>query len=384
MRLLLKIKFTLLALILISFSFQSHGQGFDSTQIGKKYPFLFPILGKKAYAKGYKLPLPHGIMVSTLFNKQGLILDDMELAFTGEGEEPNFSTLQPIADLIIFGPSDGRINTLNFRFDTWLLPFFSIGGYYGRIWGEQTIRLTSPVVIESDTDIVGQYYGFNLLGVAPLGPINIAADYSWSWTTNERLDKPVLVKVSGLRLIYRIPSKNPERFVAIWGGAQFQKLDSKTSGQIGLGEALGLDGAALDELDSRLDNLNQGVSDAQQQVDNLEMAWTDYTSSPAWDDLGRVEQARQQATYDVVYGVANTIVTVGTGIADAGQGVHNFLTDLSTSTVHYKFNKRLEHEWNMLLGVNWQISPIWQIRSEYGFLKSKQQLMISLNYRFGL
>ena len=349
---------------------KAFSQDIDSTQIGKKYPYFFPFLGKKAYEKGYVLQKPHGFMMSTLFNKQGIILENMDLAFAGDGEEPNFETLEPIADLIEFGPSEGRINTLNFRFDTWVLPFINVGGYYGKVWGEQTVTLTAPIELSSTTDIRGQYYGLNIMGVIPIKPFVLNADYGWSWTTNERLDKPVLVKVSGLRLIYRLPSKRPDRFVAIWGGTQFQNLTSRTSGNIGLDEALNLDGEALDALDARIDNSNANISD-------LETAWIDYTMSPEWDQLGRIEQAKQQATYDLVHSAATTIVS-------AGESASSFLRDLSTSDVYYRFDKRLEYEWNMLLGVNWQLNQTWQIRTEYGFLKSKQQLMFMASYRFGL
>jgi hypothetical protein len=318
-------------------------QGFDSTQIGKEYPYVFPILGKKAYERGYKLPKPHGIMLNTLFNRQGIILEDFSMAFTQGNEEPDFDLLQPISDLIVFGPSTGRISTLNLRVDTWILPFFAVGGYYGRVDGEQVVTLTSPVAIESTTDIDGQYWGFNLLAVAPLGPVNLAVDWSSSWTTNVRLDNPVKVQVVGTRIIKNFPIKNkPDMFIGIWGGAQFQKLENATSGKISLEEALNLDGQKLQEIDD---------------------AWADYMNSPEWDALNPVEQGLQQAAFDFLR-----------------QGLDN----LSQTTVHYKFRKRLEYEWNMLLGAQWQINRTWQFRTEYGFLKSKQQLMLSLNYRFGL
>jgi len=38
----------------------------------------------------------------------------------------------------------------------------------------------------------------------------------------------------------------------------------------------------------------------------------------------------------------------------------------------------------MVMGGQWQINPTWQLRAEYGFLKSKRNFMISLNYRFGI
>jgi hypothetical protein len=83
----------------------SKDQGFDSTIIGKEYPYALPMLGKKTYKRGYKIPLPHGIMVNGLVNKQNIILTDFKMAFTDPDVEPDSDRLQPISDLIVFGPS---------------------------------------------------------------------------------------------------------------------------------------------------------------------------------------------------------------------------------------------------------------------------------------
>mgnify|MGYP006396565429 CR=1 FL=1 len=327
----------------IAISASGIAQDADSTAVKEEYPYILPILGKKAYEKGHRLQLPFGFSVSTLFNKQGIILDNFSMAFTQNDEVPDFERLQPISDLIVFGPSDGRINTLNFRFDTWLLPFFNVGGYYGRVWGEQTVTLTAPINLESVTDITGQYYGFNLLGVVPVGPVVLSADYSWSWTTNERLDKPVLVEVSGIRVIKRFLNKRrPDRFWAVWAGAQFQKLDNQTSGKIDLKEALNIEEGSIDELDNQ---------------------WDAYKMTPAYEDLPAGEKIRQEAAYQIIRGA---------------------VVGLAETTVHYKFEKRLEHEWNMVLGGNYQFNDHWQARLEYGFLQSKQQVMLMMTYRFGL
>ena len=60
----------------------SKAQGFDSTQIGKEYPYALPILGKKAYARGYKFQLPHGLMVNGFTTKQNIILENFQLVAT--------------------------------------------------------------------------------------------------------------------------------------------------------------------------------------------------------------------------------------------------------------------------------------------------------------
>ena len=197
--------FIISSLLIICVGLASFAQSIDSTQVGKEYPYILPILGKKAYAKGYNIQKPFGVMLSSIFNKQNIILENFELALKKpSGELTEYYSLDGILD---FGPSKGRITTANARIDAWILPFFSVGGYYGNVLGEQTITfslLGNDNLIESVTDIKGKYYGLNLLGIIPLGPVNVAADYSWSWTTNDRLDKPVLVNVSGIRVIRQI------------------------------------------------------------------------------------------------------------------------------------------------------------------------------------
>ena len=121
-------------LILLLFcSFESYSQGFDSTQIGKEYPYKLPILGAKAYKKGYKLPLPHGIMINSIWNKQNIVLENFEMAFLPRGEVFNEDMYQDWSEIIVFGPSTGRINTLSFRASTWLLPFMALSINYGQI-----------------------------------------------------------------------------------------------------------------------------------------------------------------------------------------------------------------------------------------------------------
>lgn len=318
----------------------------DSTQVKKEYPYILPILGKKAFEKGFKLPKPIGLNVGTIFNKQGLVLENFEMAIADPDQILPDSVYKDLNGILDFGPSVGRINTLNFRADVWILPFLSVAGYYGKIWGEQTISFSvvgSPF-FESTTDIVGQYYGLDILAVVPIGPLVLSGDYAWTWTTNENLDDPVLVKVSGIRLILPIKTKTPNRSFAFWGGAQYQKLENRTSGNIGFDEALSITEEDKQNLDDHWNSyINNEIQNGQEKY---------------WDDYSRIEQRAQQALYDLVRGVAD-------------------------DNVYYKFDKRLEHKWMMLLGFNYQHSARWQARAEYGFLQDKQQLMVMATYRFG-
>jgi hypothetical protein len=345
--------FSVLILILLGSSFHGYAQELDSNNQKEPYPYTFPILGKKAYDKGYKLPLPHGVLLGTIYNKQGIEIDNFEMAIAEPSQSQSDLSFTSLDGILDFGPSEGRIHTLNARIDTWVLPFLSISGIMGRVWGEQSISFSvvGSDFFESVTDIEGQYFGINLLGVVPLGPINLAADYSWTWTTNKRLDEPVLVKVAGIRVIKQIRTNKPDRFIAVWAGAQSQNLTSQTSGNIAFSEALGISEQDRAQLDNHWNNvLNDEVVIRQAPITGNDVFWS---------DLSPAEQELRQSTYNLV-----------TGVVD--------------SNVFYKFNKKLVYDWNMLLGASYQYNRRWGLKAEYGFLQEKQSFMMSVDYRFGL
>jgi len=179
----------------------------------------------------------------------------------------------------------------------------------------------------------------------------MALDHSWTWTTNDRLDKPVAVKVGGIRVIKQIKTNTPNRYFAVWGGAQSQTLEGQTSGNIAFDEALGITEEDKANLDTHWDN----VLDDQVVVKQSPITGNDLY----WSDLTPVEQQLRQGAYDLVRGVAD-------------------------SNVYYKFNKKLEYDWNMVLGAAYQHNERWGLKIEYGFLKAKRQVMFNIDYRFGL
>ncbi len=346
-------KYIIVILVLLILPFSGYAQDSDSTKTKEPYKYFLPIFGKKAYDKGYTLPLPHGILVGTIFNKQGILLNDFEMAIAEEGSSLNDEDFVSLDGILDFGPSEGRITTFNFRADAWILPFLNVSGIAGRIWGEQSISFSvaGSELFESVTDIEGQYYGFNVLAIVPIGPVNLAGDYSMTWTTNKRLDKPVLVKVGGIRVIKQIKTNTPNRYVAFWAGAQSQNLDNQTSGNIAFDEALGITAEDKMNLDNHwADVLNDEVVVKQAPITGNDLFWS---------DLSPVEQQLRQSAFDLVRGVAD-------------------------SNVFYKFTKQLEFDWNMTVGASYQHNQRWGLKAEYGFLKSKRTFMLALDYRFGL
>lgn len=321
-----------IALIFITLSsIPSNGQGIDSTQIGKEYPYILPILGQKSYERGYKLPKPFGIMPVGIFTKQNIVLENFEIDFTAPDIDPD--DYWDASDILSFGPSTIKVLTANMRLDMWILPFLSVGGYYGSYTGKTNISFqlpgTDPISVTSDNN--GAYWGFNVVAVAPLGPVNLSADYSWSWSQNNLLNKPVLVNVAGLRLIKNWNvGKKPDMFVGAWAGVQFQFMDAKTDGKISLKDIT--DGGTQ----ARLDEWYNGIENPNDFHDRF---YNEFSET---------------------------------------------LDEIGNTTIHYRFDKRLEKNWNFIIGGQWQINREWQLRTEAGFLPGKYQVMLSANYRFGL
>ena len=75
-------KKSLLIYTLVFISLTTYSQGIDSTQIGGDYPYALPFLGQKSFERGYKLPLPHGVMANSIYTKQNIVLENFEMGFS--------------------------------------------------------------------------------------------------------------------------------------------------------------------------------------------------------------------------------------------------------------------------------------------------------------
>ena len=90
-------KLIVIILMLSLLPLSGNAQKSDTTSTREPYKYKLPILGKKAYAKGYNFPLPHGVLFGTLYNKQGILLKDFEMAIADPGSsesELDFKSLE--------------------------------------------------------------------------------------------------------------------------------------------------------------------------------------------------------------------------------------------------------------------------------------------------
>jgi hypothetical protein len=140
------------------------------------------------------------------------------------------------------------------------------------------------------------------------------------------------------------------------------KLNSKTDGSVNLGDVL-----PIDELEQKVDNGKVKIDNAQQQVD----AW--------WNGLSNVEQ--NNPINEAKYNSANAVLARAANFMNS---LDQAVGTASTSSVQYKMDKRPKDMWNFIVGSQYQMNKHWMLRGEAGFLTSRTQFLLSLQYRFGL
>lgn len=335
-----------LLLILFFFSSGLYGQG-ATRKLSKKqqeyvdslkqveYNYVFPILGQKAYSRGFDIPYPAGLMGNFIWMKQGIVIENMQLGITSENID---LPLSPI-DFIDFGTNTNTSYAANFRPDIWVFPFLNVYGLFGYGTSTTEVNLVEPVEMKSIVSQGMSTAGVGVMGAFGLGPLWMSVDANWTWTKPELLDDPVRVKVLGLRLGKTFQFKNhPEMNVAFWAGGMRARMGSTTIGQIRVGDAI------PQETWDRVDEIVTDYYTWYNGLDPVMKALVDNSAFP--DFIESLDNAE-----------GNTII-------------------------RYGMDKRPEEEWNMVIGGQFQVNKHWQIRSEGGIVGDRKSFMFSVNYRF--
>jgi len=304
-----------------------------------EYNYVFPILGQGAYKKGFDIPYPVGIMANSIWMTQDIVFSDFQLGF--EGDNVDFP-LTPMDDIIKFGKNTNDSQSYTVRPDIWVLPFLNVYGLFGYGSSTTEVKLVAPFEL---TSVVEQEFATNGVGIMAaggVGPVWISADYNWTWSKPQLLDKSVLVNVMGLRVGHTFVFKNkPQSNLVFWVGAMHLKMSSETSGKISIKEALPQE---------FWDNKDQFVDDYD--------AWKNLN----YDDLSR---AQKKAIDDVIDPIFENINNRD------GDGI-----------VSYAMDKQTKQLWNGTVGGQYQINKHWQFRTEAGFIGNRKSFMLSFNYRF--
>ncbi len=171
----------------------------DSIFMNNPYPYVLPIMGDKAHAKGYDIPLPFGVMFNSLVINQTLYIDRISVGFgtLNSGEDPIMYDLNKI---VKFDKITAKTSTYNMRIDTYLFPFLTVYGIIGQNQKANiNINMVKPFPMTVTTDVAGWYIGYGAMLQGKVGPIFMAVDGSQNYNHNPRVENPVVYSLAGFR-----------------------------------------------------------------------------------------------------------------------------------------------------------------------------------------
>jgi len=368
----------ILMLFLAIFSSIVFSQVFTNKEVGKKnadlidsikkseYPYSLPILGAKATKAGYNLPYSAGVSAQYFWQESDLIIDNLSVGF-------NNGPMYNLDEIVRFNTARATASATTVRPDIWLFPFLNIYAILGRakastevgfgIWVPDSTNTSHEIVSASTLiEFNTSTYGIGFTPTIGVGGGFLALDMNVAWTDVPQLSKPARSFIFGPRLGKNFKLKKPESGIAVWVGAFRVQISSETNGSIALSEVL-----PADELGSKVDQGIAKVANAQQQVD----AW--------WASLTPAQQ--QNPVNQAKHNTANrTLSRAGEILASADNAINNF----ATSTVQYSMDKRPKDPWNFIVGSQYQLNKHFMLRGEFGFLGSRTQFLVGMQYRFGL
>ncbi len=356
----------------------SFGQVFSNKEVGKKnsalkdslkkseYPYSLPIWGKKATNAGYSLPYSAGLSLQYLWQKQDLVLENLYVGFNN-GPQYNLD------EIVRFNNSVSEAVGVNLRPDIWLFPFLNVYGIFAKSKPSTTVGF--GVWVPDSTDVWKEVFsastkqsfdafsvGFGITPTIGIGGGFLAMDMNFTWTDVSALDKPAFSFIFDPRFGKLFKLKKPERNIALWAGGFRWSINSETIGSIPLNSVI-----PPNELQAKVDQGYVKVGNAQEQVDT----W--WSSLPPKDQANPVNKAKYETANRALEAAGNFLNAV-----DAASNV------VANSTVQYSLDKRPELKWNFMVGGQYQHNKHWMMRTEYGFLGSRQHFFMGLQYRFGL
>lgn len=300
-----------------------------------EYNYIFPILGQGAYRKGFDIPYPVGLMGNYMWMKQNLIFDNMQLGLKTDNVD---IPLTPV-DFIEFGENLNTSYAYNVRPDIWILPFLNVYGIFGGGQSKTEVNLTAPFPLYSKVEQGLSTAGFGVMAAGGIGPVWFSVDANWTWSKPQLLDKPVRVNVLGIRAGHTFVFKNkPDRNFALWVGAMSMQMNTETSGEIKLIDAL--------------------PPEAWERKEEIVLNYYDWYEN---------EATPPQKV------VADRVLTPIVERIDAADG---------ESIIRYGMDKQVQDRWNGTVGGQFQLNKRWMFRSEAGLIGNRKSFLISVNYRF--
>ena len=301
----------------------------------KKVPYKWrlPIMGQKLRSRGFDIPYPNGIMLNAYFAKQQIILENLAI-----GTEQDPSTYTDVSNVVRFESIEPFVVGVNFRYDFWLLPFLNLYVMGGYVNSESHIKMALPIEMSFVSHGKGPNVGWGAAFAGGINSIIFMADYNMVWTFLPQLTAPAVAHVADIRVghTFKFPNK-PQSNLTVLLGAQYQKLNPYNEGTVNLSELTGISDEEKQNASGQLDD------------------W--------YDELPQNQQ-------EIFAGLYNKL--------------GNWLTNEGDSYLYYSFDKKMYYPWSMTVGANYQINKRYTTMAMYTFLGSRQQLVVSINYRFGI
>ncbi len=336
-----KLSLFLLFSFFTSAAFSQYSQLQLGDSIKSKYPYRFPILGAKAFEKGFEIPLPVGGMINYFTATQDIVIPEIAIGFS-DGMLPQIP-LTDITGIIEFGEISAKATSINVRPDLWVFPFLNVYGIFGKAYAETTVELVYPIKMKTVAELEGTSYGFGTTGAGGVGKYFFVLDGNWVWTNMSNFEKPVRSNVFSYRIGRAFKFRtNPQSNIAFWAGGMRVRMGGITEGAITLNDVL------PPETWIRRDEI---VADYRIWYDNL-------------------KPLQQPLLYKVATDVFNPIMD-------------NFEQADGSGTVQYRLKKEPKQEWNMIVGGQYQLDKHHQFRAEGGIIGNRKSLLLSYNYRFG-
>jgi hypothetical protein len=331
------------------------------------YPYLLPIWGEKVSQLGFDLPYSAGFSSQYIYQKSEIQISELMVGF-------NNGTMFDLDEIVRFNKATAQTSGLNVRPDLWVFPFLNVYGIFARSNNKTNVDfgIYVPGDFSIDPDLGFQWdwvkamdfkttanfeattYGFGLTPTMGVAGGFAAFDMNWSWSDIPELDKPAKVFVFGPRFGKNFQFGHPGQSLAVWVGGFRVKMETGTSGSLGIDEI-------LPNFDEQLEGALEKISAGQIAVNE----W--------WDGLSLGEKT--DPVNIAKYAAANKALSVAGSALDAAS---------RAETVQYGLDKRQKKMWNFIVGSQYQYNKNWAVRAEIGFLGSRTQVITGLQYRFGL
>ena len=219
--------------------------------------------------------------------------------------------------------------------------------------------MSASTTIEFNTST----YGFGITPTIGVGGGFLALDMNVAWTDVPQLSKPARSFIFGPRLGKNFKIKKPKQ-------QNHCRMGRRIQGAYQLRDQW---------IYQPVRSIAGGCSEAKWTREFKKWAML----NSKWMHGGRVFHLSQQQNpvNEAKYNAANRV------LARAGEilaSADNAINTIGTSTVQYSMDKRPKDAWNFIVGSQYQLNKHWMLRGEYGFLGSRTQFLVGVQYRFGL